>query len=462
MPDPVSLSLAIVPLVIEALKCFRSLNSKLKIYKCTNNQSQIEAFLKAGRLDGDCYDTLKRLYLGTRQRSFQSTFHEIKTSIEDIEAELDIFEQIEYNREDNESLRDSVGCLRYRLKITINKTNYDEALERLKQSNYDLKSIRKHAKELGRDLACTHDAVSETKLLPLECSRFGKVGLAALAFYEAMVTHWVCDERKHQRHLIKLFAKAKWIFPEANDVEHLDLISLEVRSQSEIQRQSRNRTVDSRAVKPRRVRWTDEKPTSTSSAEPLSNLNGNILTPPGGINAKSKVKVSQYTDVPDFVITAQRLRDLACLGHLDVTMRDLLRHSFYPWSGICNGSMTASKVFTTIQPLTNIFNQPVYKNFDVVDQLLMAKTMVATMLKFHPTHWLRSYTLHLGAFCLPRAIADDSMLSQRIRNTVLHNFGYRDIVQKCLYCDFGVGTDLLEHRLQTAIPDKVMMDDDET
>ncbi|KAI0816116.1 hypothetical protein GGR55DRAFT_685779 [Xylaria sp. FL0064] len=534
-----------------AFKSFRSLNTKLKIYshysqelkrlrtrfevqqdffqsECelllrnvTDNQSQIEAFLRARQLDSDCDDILKRLctYLGTRQRAFQSTFEDIKVSIEDLEAELAIFEQFEYKREDISP------------EITINKTNYDEALERLKQSNYDLKGIRKHAKELRRDLACVQDAASEIKVLPSECSRFGKVRLAAHAFYEAMATHWVCEERKHQRDLISLFTNAdvqhdvrmkfflfgEWKFPEASDPERLDLVSLEVRSvnieyfkpiepeQSDTQRQSRNESIDPRvAVKPRRVRWAEEKAPSTSYTHPLSESDRHNLIPSDGINVKFRVKDSHPADVPGCALATQQLRGPSCLGYLDVIMRDPFRHSFYPWSGVCNGKMTASNLFNSAQPLANLLNQPVHTSFDIVDQLLMVKTMVATMLKFHSTPWLRSSTLHLetvienqqkGAYeqpeplYPPQGVADDSRLSQRIRNTSIHNLGvillqidhwmhldpnaidevdrlatqrsrlgpkYRDMVQKCLHCDFGVGTDLLKHQLQSAILDKVL------
>ncbi|KAI3320341.1 hypothetical protein HD806DRAFT_507301 [Xylariaceae sp. AK1471] len=583
MSDPVSLSLAIAPLAIEAFKGFRTLNSKLRIFshysqelkrirtrfeaqqdffqseceiplgKVTDSQTRVEAFLRARQLDDDCYDTLKRLctYLGARQNAFKSTFEEIKASLQDLEAELHGFEQFESKRQDGESLRDAVRRLRYRLKITINKTNYDEALERLKQSNYDLKSIRKHAQELRRDLSCGQDVVNDMKPLPLECRHFGRVRLAALAFHEAMVSHWVCEERKHQRHLIRLFTNAEvqhdvrmnffllgeWKLPEAIGSKRLDLISLEVRStifecsepleleNREMQSKLRKATIDSRLVKRRRVRWADETSTSTTSyTHPLSNSKKHNPIAHKGGNAGSKAQDYQCNDIPGCIIATQQLRGPACLGHLDVEMQNPFRHSFYPWSGTCNRSMTVAKAFATAKPLTNLFDQPVHKNFDILDQLLMAKTMVATILKFHSTPWLRSWwtlkdihylgnhtemasvlsTLHLGAVIekkqkqvceqreplpLTQAVAEDSGLSQRIRNTVLHNLGvgllqidrwtnldpnaiddidklatqrsrlgpkYRDLVQKCLYCDFGVGANLLKPQLQTAILDKVM------
>ncbi|KAI1756059.1 hypothetical protein F4782DRAFT_484657 [Xylaria castorea] len=222
MSDPASLFLAIAPLALQAFKGFRTLSSKLRTFshysqeskrlrtrfeaqqdffqseceillrKVTDSQSKVEAFLRARHFDDDCHDTLKRLctYLGARQKAFQSTFEVIKASLQDLEAELHGFEQFESKRQDGESLRDAIKRLRYRLKITINKTIYDEALERLKQSNHDLKSIRKHAQEL--EVVYAHGVANNIKLLPLECRHFGRVRLAALAFREVMVTHWVC------------------------------------------------------------------------------------------------------------------------------------------------------------------------------------------------------------------------------------------------------------------------------
>ncbi|KAI1129082.1 hypothetical protein F5Y10DRAFT_239146 [Nemania abortiva] len=579
MSDPVSLSLAIVPLVIEAFKGFRTINSKLRIFchysqelkrvrtrfeaqqdffqaeceillrKVTDNQSQVEAFLNARQLDDDCCDALKRLctYLGTRQKAFQSTFEEIRASLQDLDDELHSFEQFESKRQDGESLRDAVRRLRYRLKITVNKTNYDESLEKLRQSNYDLKSIRKHAQELKKDLICAQLAPNEIKPLPLECRNFGRVRLAALAFYEAMVTHWTCEDRKHQRHLIRLFTNAEvqhdvrmnfFLFgqlksPKAMNPQPIDLISLEVRStiiecpvlqDLEPREMLCKATTNSRGVKRRRVRWADESPTSTTFyTHPPSDPKRNYLVSHQAVDEVSKAQDHQFTNVPGCAIATQKLRGSACLGHLNLGVHNSFRHSFYLWSGICNGNMMAAKAPTDVKSLSDLFDQPVHENFDILDQLLMAKTMVAIILKFHSTPWLEGWwtlndihylgnqtemenvlsTLHLGtiidkqkqvcgraeASTPTQQITEDSWPSQRIRNAVLHNLGvgllqidrwtnldpsaidkidkiakqrsrfgpkYRDLVQKCLHCDFGVGSDLLNPQLQTAILDKVM------
>ncbi|KAI1148440.1 hypothetical protein F4825DRAFT_464916 [Nemania diffusa] len=568
MSDPISLSLAIAPLVIEAFKGFRTLNSKLRIFshysqelkrirtrfeaqqdffqseceilfrKVTDSQSEVEAFLQARQLNNSCHDTLKRLcaYLGTRQKAFQGTFEEIKASLEDLEAELLGFEQFESIRQDGESLKDAVRRLRYRLKITINKTE-------------------KHAQELRRDRAYTQDVANDMKPLPLECSHFGRVRLAALAFHEAMVTHWVCEIPKHYRHLIRLFTNVEvqhdvrmnffllgeWNLPGAIGPKRSDFISLQVRStivefsnprdpgHREIQQQSCTETIGSRLVKRRRVWWVDKtgedhNTSATSDNHSPSNLNSHSLMPHEGVDSGSNTRGYQRTGIPSCVIATRQLENPACLGHLDVEMRDPFRHSFYTWSSICNGS-TKVEPFNSAKPLASLFEQPADMNFDMIDQLLMAKTMVATILKFHSTPWLGSWwtlkdlhylanhsgmkgvlnTLHLGAtiemkrnqvceqhqpLALTRGAAEGSgRCSQRIRNTVLHNLGvgllqidrwkdldpnsideidklakqrsklgpkYRDLVQKCLYCDFGVGADLLKPQLQTAILDKVV------
>ncbi|KAI8943929.1 hypothetical protein F4801DRAFT_586030 [Xylaria longipes] len=137
MSDPASLLLVIAPLAIEAFKCFRTLNSKLRIFshysqelkrirtrfeaqqdlfqseceillqKVTDSQSQVEAFLRARQFDDDCHDILKRLctYLGARQKAFQGTLEDIKESLQDLEVELHGFEEFESKRQNSESLR---------------------------------------------------------------------------------------------------------------------------------------------------------------------------------------------------------------------------------------------------------------------------------------------------------------------------------------------------------------------
>ncbi|KAI0147643.1 hypothetical protein GGR57DRAFT_476229 [Xylariaceae sp. FL1272] len=582
MSDPVSLALAITPLAIEVFKGFRTLNSKLKIFchysrevqrvrtrfeaqrdfflseceilfkKSITDQSQVETLLESRELDNHFKNAVERLctYLGTRQSGFQRTFEDLRDAIQDLEKELLQFERIESKRQDGETLKDAIRRLRCRVTITINKGAYNEALEGLKQSNYDLRNMRKHAEELRNNTTHTETVAKDVKPFPIECRQFGKVRSAALAFHEAMITRWFCEQEKHQRHQIRLFTNAEvqehvkmncFLLGEWNLSETipicLDLLSLEVRStivESKLDEitqwtsSHREPTINTSTAKRRRVKWADQGPYSVPMQQSLlSTSNKTTLNCHNHAPTGTATKTNQFIDVSSCTlgcfIASRPLIGSSCLGYIDVHLQTPFRHSFYPWSGICNRSLSVTDTFHTAKPLAKLFDLPVDKNFDIIDQLMMAKTMVSTILKFHSTPWLRDWwtlndihylgtnaemesvlsTLHLGAVLdkkqkqieqrgpLPvaQATEEDHRFTQRIRNTVLYNLGvgllqidrwikldpnevadidklatqrsklgpkYRELVQKCLYCDFGVGADLLKPQLQSAILNKVM------
>ncbi|KAJ8132989.1 hypothetical protein O1611_g638 [Lasiodiplodia mahajangana] len=582
MADPLSLSLALAPLVIEAFKGFRAAKSKLRIFshysrelkriqrgfeiqrvifesecellflQITKDHSQVEALLRARELDANARSIMRGActYLGRKQEAFSGVFEGIQASLQDLGNELESFQPFESERKDNETLRATVRRLRDRLKITINVTNYDNALKRLREYNSDLKSIIKYARKWKGDLprVQVQDVAGSPEPLRSGWWEFGRVRPAALAFYKATVGNWICEERKHQRHVIKLFANpeiredvrmnflllGEWELSGTTVSKRIDSISLQVRSAIVERprqlalgnREMPQASINSRAVKRRRISRDDETLVNSRSSYPHSpsNSDGHSLLPHRRANEGSNTQEDGYTSERSCIMKMQQLRDPACLGYVDIETQNLFRHSFYPWSGVCRGSTTAVKSVTTAKSLADLFDGPVYENFDILDQLLMAKTVVATILQFHSTPWLGSWwtmrdihylnnriemasvlsTLHFGivmgrrhkrvceqADVLPPAQqdAESGGPSQHVRNSVLHNLGvgllqidrwthldpnavdeihklalqrsrlgpkYRDLVQKCLHCDFGVGDDLSTPKLQDAIVNQVM------
>ncbi|KAI0101745.1 hypothetical protein GGR51DRAFT_529213 [Nemania sp. FL0031] len=586
MADPISLTLGLAPLVIEAFKGFRTAKAKLRIFKhysrelkriqekfeiqqiifesecellflqVTGNHSQVTRLFRARELDLNASRVLTETsgYLGRRAEAFNSAFEGIRASLQDLGDELESFHPFESERKYDETLRATVRRLRDRLKITTNMTNYNNALERLREYNSDLKSIIKYARKWKGDLPRipVQDVVNGPKPPRWEVQGFRRVRLAALAFHKATVGNWICEEPKHQRHLIRLFANAEarndvrmnflllgeWELSGTTVPKHTDSISLEVRSviversgqlgpdNREMQQQSHRVYIDRRAAKRRRINQddktiTDSRPSYFHSSSSSNRLG---LLRRRRVNAGSSAQEHEYSHERSCIIAMQQLRDPKCLGYLDTEAQNLFRHSFYPWSGVCRGSTVAVKGVTIAKPLTDLFDQPVYESFDVLDQLLMAKAIVATILQFHSTPWLKSWwtmkdihylsndiemasvlsTLHFGiamgrkykqvceqAEVEPptQQVSESSEPSQHVRNPVLHNLGvcllqidrwvqldpnavdeihklalqrsrlgpkYRDLVQKCLHCDFGVGNDLLKEPLHNAIVDQIM------
>lgn len=455
-----------------------------------------------------------------------------------------------------ETLRDAVKRLKKRIKITVNQSTYNEALERLKECNFDLKNIRKHAEELNSPDLRVKDTTANARKLPPELGALRKARVAAHAFYQAMSTSWICEEKKHQRHLLRLFmdTEAKedikmnilLIGGSQSQLKELtsatsndskigkecihhgetlghdqpDVFSLSVQS-SVLDCPAYSTAVsESRVTKRQRVRWADhgatrEMDNSFDQVGTTSSLKVNVknyivnLQPPSDVSRPRKVGCKTIAD---------GFQSGACLGYLDAQVQnDPYRHSFYRWPGqFCSqGSIPLINTPSIPQSLAELFNHPIHEYYDIRDQLELAKSMVSVVLKFHSTPWLDHWwtlkdigylnasnemtdvlnTLYLGAVlgCSPQleppaARPKEQHLRPGIRNAALYNLGvallqidrwkdldpnaaadidklsawsrfgpkYRDIVQRCLHCNFGVDYDLTKPKLQMAVLDKVM------
>ncbi|XXH02855.1 hypothetical protein Hte_009243 [Hypoxylon texense] len=588
MADPVSLSLAIAPLLVEVIKGFRTLNSKLKVFRNYSRevariqtrfsvqidffQSECEILIR--KIPGDDVqastlfkarqpeDVSRKLleglkeHLGRRFEAFESTFKDIQGSLQSLEVELRGFGEIDTERQAGETLREAVKRLKKRIKITVNQSAYDEALERLKESNFNLKNIRKHAEELNSQNLCVKGTTCASRRLPPELSALRRARLAAHAFYQAMNASWVCEEKKHQRHLLRLFMNTEAkedirmnilvVGGSQFQVKELtsatingsqtgeegvyrgetlghdqpEVFSLEVRSSVLDYSAYPAALSESRVTKRQRVQWADhgvhrELDNSFDRQRATSSLKTNMkeyvvnLQPTSDIGRLRKVGCKTIADA---------FQSGDCLGYLDVQVQNCTyRNSFYRWPGqVCSQDLIPLADAPSIpQSLNELFNYPIHEYYDIRDQLELAKSMVSVVLKFHSTPWLDHWwtlkdigylnasnkmidvlnTLYLGAVlgCSPRLDLPEACQKEQnprpgIKNAALYNLGvallqidrwkdldpnaaadidklsvwsrfgpkYRDIVQRCLHCNFGVDYDLTKPKLQTAVLDKVM------
>ena len=79
----------------------------------------------------------------------------------------------------------------------------------MKESNFDLKNIRKHADELNsRDSAAKAPTI-DIERFPAELSMLRQARLAAYGFYHAMSVSWVCQEPTHHQHFMRLFTNTE-------------------------------------------------------------------------------------------------------------------------------------------------------------------------------------------------------------------------------------------------------------
>ncbi|KAI1860684.1 uncharacterized protein JN550_011409 [Neoarthrinium moseri] len=495
--DPVSLTLAVLPLLGAAIKTYGALRQKLKIY---------------GHYAREIRRVRKQV---ERQQQF---FHN-----------------------EGESLKDAVRRLRDRVKITWNKSNFDSSIADLRSFNDDLRRLREQAEELQKprkQLESTH-----TRLKP-EYGSYGTVRRASRAVHLALAMAWSKPARSCSaaslRHKVKLFIDAK-----VEDQVHMDMALLCYGHDSSAWNQTQP-SVTSFQVRSRVIDW----------------MESGVNTPPRSDDGRQKRQKVRFQD--DCTVTRNLMaaespvplltpedsglstnsddlsgKDICstlflnrscqvsnspnrCLGFLDTCSEETFRHFFYPDTDpqrlqACHPA-----------PMSQALGYPMEHSLSIVDQLRLARNLVAAVLKFHSTPWLGSCfaladlsffqigselskslrTLHFStdfvyketlaleppsmegieSSCTPGTLLEafeEAMLQYGIRNLTLWSLGtillqigrwsqvespddvvairklasqtstlgprYQQLTERCLYCDFGYGFDLSKPRLQQAV-----------
>ncbi|KAI1779027.1 hypothetical protein F4818DRAFT_455250 [Hypoxylon cercidicola] len=403
----------------------------------------------------------------------------MQSSPQSLNAEVHGFREIDKERQVGETLKEAVKRLKKRIKITFNQSTYNAALERLKEYNFNLKNIRKHAEQLKSPDLRVKDTTSNAILLPPQAGALRRARLAAHSFYQAMSTYCVCEEKAHQHHMVRLFMNTELkdeirmnfllqVDSESSlkestsasateerihcgkmsDDHHPNVFSLEVRSFILDYSACPTTLNESRVTKRQRVKCADR-----DVSEEVDTSSDQILK-----LASSKVNVRNYIMNLQPTSDAIRLRKVgckaiadsfqsgACLGYLDVQVqKNPYRHSFYRWPG-----QLLTNTLSTPRSLTELFHHPIHKFYDIRDQLELAKTMVSVVLKFHSTPWLDQWwtlkdmcylnasnemtdvlnTIHFGAVLGYSSQLDSSgdrqkeqPLRQDIKNANLYNLG---------------------------------------
>ncbi|KAI0888801.1 uncharacterized protein GGS22DRAFT_63174 [Annulohypoxylon maeteangense] len=174
--DPVSLALGIVPIILTSCKGFKKLTKKIHIFRhCSYEIHQVQRKL---RIQGDSFrdelhlllrqvldddemaativdgknhpqlqhneleDRLKS-YLGSKYTLFEATVNEIREIIEGLLEKFSTFTQSQTPHSLSKRTADAI-------QITLRKSNYTESLKTLKESNAELRRIRKVVWEIQK------------------------------------------------------------------------------------------------------------------------------------------------------------------------------------------------------------------------------------------------------------------------------------------------------------------------
>ncbi|KAI0124063.1 hypothetical protein BJ170DRAFT_638028 [Xylariales sp. AK1849] len=481
--DPISLTLGIIPLIGGAVKLYGAVHKKFRVFRHYSrelgrlrkrsdlerrfflNETQLllqtalkDTALVESMLEDPGHirwqsDDLESSLQGLLTKSYdecQGIIQDICQAMDDLQGQLRCFDELETQRQKGESLKDTVCRLRNAAKIAWDKSKFETCIKELRDSNQDLRRLREQMCELQKPNTRTYSDKVLCSQLPPEYANFGIIKRASRAFHYALVNTWskpTDDETiKLSHHDVRLFLDAKVVDGVCMDVAVVcyghdggsslstpSLARLQVRSQILDWVDSGLRTPpgataisssDESRLKRRKVRFADD-----SKDNPVSSRASTVLLKP--INTTVMPPSLEDLSKRNFCSVISR-RCLGfgdtcfteCLGYLDTSSNETFRHSFY------------KNVLISPQPpspisIDEIMAQSAEKILTVVDQLKLARSLVAAVLKFHSTPWLASYmtlrdisffkdhedfakclqTLHFGAGFDPRGCTDLSSSS---------------------------------------------------
>ncbi|KAJ4195356.1 hypothetical protein NW767_009670 [Fusarium falciforme] len=391
------------------------------------------------RWDDSSLEASVRDHMGRSLDSFKDVMEEIDTTMTEFQEGLDCFKQLEAEKQEDENVKDAVKRLRKRVKITFSKDKFDDLTSKLKRSNKDLERIRKQAHDINAkdSTRCvTKTCCKVEKQPPRHFPSFGSIRRASRALHEALLTAWSNASERQLRHSLRLFLDAEGaeevrmnlaILCYGHQMTHdvatteANLIRLHVQSRtleslswarptglltpadSTTSIESQHSEEGSRR-KRQKVRFAPSPSDTARDAQndfpdhssllpkcPVPDCrvtpDPDVLELSGDICMEIKRRVTQH------LLSQTESYVPPCLGHIDCSVEESFRHSFYPSLGDesdhteCQASLSPEDVMR----MDDILAKPVDKRLTVVHQLRLALQIASAVLKFSSTPWLREY-----------------------------------------------------------------------
>lgn len=457
--DPVSLTLGILPLAGVAVKGFRSVSSKLTVFRHSSKelsrvrkllQVQSSLFLSECQLllrlmdnseRGNVADFVgwndpcleKHLQENLESHAYeacQALFENIGTTIKSLNDALDQFEhELATQQQTGERPKDTakrLGRLRDGVRISFDKEKYQKLIRELRDAVTDLKTLREQAAEKQKAKKQPTSGRCAWKPPAKEFGSYSTIRRASKALHEALVTAW--SSSNASQHLVGLFVDAR-----VEEEVLMDLIILCIGHASDrcVRLQVRSEILDwaetglltptsllpdsNDSGCPRRRQKVHFSSSSCSEDSRASDGTSSLPLPSAGGERCTTFDLRTSKDICSELV---RHTNVSCIGHIDTSCQETFRHSFYP----CGLSMPRNLMGPgNLMPMDEILSHSIDRNLTVVEQLRLARTLVAAVLKFHSTPWLGEYwriqdlsflreadlsgclkTLHVGVEAVPQ------------------------------------------------------------
>ncbi|KAF3012347.1 hypothetical protein E8E14_005597 [Neopestalotiopsis sp. 37M] len=442
--EPASLVLGIPPLVAGAIKGYGSVKKNLDIFK--HHSRELKRMQKSLNIERDVFlretetmvlvvvddytlvasmledpehpqwrsvavdRTLKEV-LGRSYDEYCETIKTISTAIQEIQTEFDCCDTLEGQKVQQ---REVFQRFRDKLAVTRKKPQLEVSLEKLARSNGNLKGLGEQARKIQEIIAKKTIIQGSKKAPAREIADFGLIRRASNAFYLALSHAWSFqnDGRRHlesHRHDVRFFLNTKvvdsvsmellvacpsQVARETDMLKNLPYsqpLKLEIRSQVIQMVQSSPRrsldlinTTEDDKLKQKKVRFQDDKDHRVNKEH-----SARTYVPADGDSEKSAIPNLLNRDLCYYlqqaVPRAGSSTYVKCVGYLDSCCDGNFRHSIYD---VVPGNFDLGSV-VSMQELLDSYSAE--RGVRMVDQLKLALSLVAAVLKFHSTPWLAQY-----------------------------------------------------------------------
>ncbi|KAI0602748.1 hypothetical protein F4775DRAFT_535501 [Biscogniauxia sp. FL1348] len=421
------IALAIVPICFGAIKGISIAKKKLKILRHHDSEikrlrkkftAQVDIFLDECQLlfqefldpkeaevlientvhprwDQSQLDDQIRGYLGRKYESFSEAVAEVKDYVTLLNEELD-----SKASNGNEQAKSKASeKMREAVNIMTNKSKYESLINGMKDSNQEIKRLRKTAGKIQRCQAKT--CTKRPRPLP---PFYRQITQHSKSFYDALRKFWSCFQVQHIGHDVRLLLDSRndgtlrvivRYYTSSGFHVQDGLADLLVRSQSlhfvritmptTEGSTSWNSTDRGRPNKARRVRFSDDCASSSTTAT----LVEDVQTTTTSVSQALPLNLCSSGDICSQLCC--QAGTMTCGGYLDTP--DDLRHHLSP---VCSPQCDhreclKAKALREPVSLDKIFGFPVEHSISVPEQVRLALKLVKGVLQFHSTPWLQPY-----------------------------------------------------------------------
>ncbi|KEY65506.1 hypothetical protein S7711_09296 [Stachybotrys chartarum IBT 7711] len=365
-----------------------------------------------------------RSHLGRKYEAFSDAVNEVKNHIGTLSEALDA----KANSYNNHTMKEAVD-------VMLNKSKYESLIEGFKESNQDIKRLRKTASKIQR---CQIKGLKRSRLLP---PLYQEVMQHSRSFHDALRTFWSCIQAQHTSHEVRLLLESR------NDGSLRIIMRYHTTSGSQVQDSSCGGYLDT----PDQLRH-HVYPACNSACDHKLCLSNKGFQP-SSLDKIFRLPVERSISVPAQVRLALRLVKGVLQFHSTPWLQPYWRLQDLSYFQTDEG-LAAS--LDTLHISTELSKKQKQQQQDTAMVGEVNDTITAQL-----SCGIRNLTMHsLGVALLQigqwdpinsddvvevRRVADlaerDSRLGPR----------YQKITQQCLDCDFGFGKDLCQPELQSAI-----------